>query len=124
MLDRGRGNRCCCSRWLVCTPRYYRTITDRVPGERSRNCPFWSLPTISFAGIAAAASIGLISTLGRLGAFAGPCMIGSTNETGGNFSRGLSLVGSTLIVSAVTFVAMRFAPKAMLPQDCQTGKVS
>jgi MFS transporter, ACS family, tartrate transporter len=82
------------------------------------------LPTTLFAGIAAAASIGLINTVGTLGLFAGPCMIGSTNETGGNFSRGLSLLGGRLIVSAVTFVAMRFARKAMLPQDCQTGKVS
>jgi ACS family tartrate transporter-like MFS transporter len=49
-------------------------------------------------------------------------MIGSTNETGGNFSRGLYLVGGTLIVSAVTIVVMRFARKPMLPQDCQTGK--
>jgi ACS family tartrate transporter-like MFS transporter len=82
------------------------------------------LPTTCFAGIAAAASIGLINTLGTLGLFAGPCMIGSTNETGGNFSRGLYLVGGTLIVSAATIDAMRFAQLAMLPQDCQTGKVS
>jgi ACS family tartrate transporter-like MFS transporter len=84
--------------------------------------PLWSLPTTFFAGTAAAASIGLINSLGTLGGFAGPYMIGSTNETGGNFSRGLYLVGGTLIVSAVTIVVMRFARKRMLPQDCQTGK--
>jgi ACS family tartrate transporter-like MFS transporter len=35
-------------------------------------------------------------------------MIGSTNGTGGHFSRGLYLVGGTLIVSAVTIIIMRF----------------
>jgi ACS family tartrate transporter-like MFS transporter len=92
-------------------------------GVSAAKPPLWSLPTTFFAGTAAAASIGLINSLGTLGGFAGPYMIGSTNETGGNFSRGLYLVGGTLILSAVTIVAMRFARKATLPQDCQTGKV-
>jgi ACS family tartrate transporter-like MFS transporter len=92
-------------------------------GVSAAKPPLWSLPTTFFGGTAAAASIGLINSLGTLGGFAGPYMIGSTNETGGNFSRGLYLVGGTLIVSAVTIVAMRFARQAMLPQNCQTGKV-
>jgi hypothetical protein len=50
-------------------------------------------------------------------------MIGSNDETGGHFSRGLSQAGSTLTVSAVTIAAMRCAGKALLGQDCQTGKV-
>jgi ACS family tartrate transporter-like MFS transporter len=81
------------------------------------------LPTTSFARIAAAASIGAINTLGTLGAFAGPCMMGSTNETGEYSSGGLYPDGGTLNVSATTIVARRFARKATLPQDCQTGKV-
>ncbi len=91
-------------------------------GVSAAKPPLWSLPTTFFAGTAAAASIGLINSLGTLGGFAGPYMIGSTNETGGDFSRGLYLVGGTLVVSAVTIVAMRFARKPMLPQDCQIGK--
>jgi ACS family tartrate transporter-like MFS transporter len=34
-------------------------------------------------------------------------MIGSANGTTGNFTRGLYLVGGTLIVSAVTIILMR-----------------
>ncbi len=48
-----------------------------------------------------------INSLGTLGGFVGPYMIGSTNGTRGNFTRGLYLVGGTLIVSAVTIVVMR-----------------
>lgn len=91
-------------------------------GVSAAKPPLWSLPTTFFAGTAAAASIGLINSLGTLGGFAGPYMIGSTNETGEDFSRGLYLVGGTLIVSAVTIIAMRLARKAVLAQDCQTGK--
>ena len=78
-------------------------------GVSAAKPPLWSLPTTFFAGTAAAASIGLINSLGTLGGFAGPYMIGSTNGTSGNFTRGLYLVGGTLIVSAVTIVIMRLA---------------
>ena len=76
-------------------------------GVSAAKPPLWSLPTTFFAGTAAAASIGLINSLGTLGGFAGPYMIGSTNGISGNFTRGLYFVGSTLIVSAVTIVFMR-----------------
>lgn len=91
-------------------------------GVSAAKPPLWSLPTTFFTGTAAAASIGLINSLGTLGGFAGPYMIGLTNATGRNFSRGLCLVGGTLIVSAVTIVAMRFARRPMLHQNCQAGK--
>jgi ACS family tartrate transporter-like MFS transporter len=78
-------------------------------GVSAAKPPLWSLPTTFFAGTAAAASIGLINSLGTLGGFAGPYMIGSTNGTSGNFSRGLYLVGGTLIVSAVTIIFLDLA---------------
>jgi MFS transporter, ACS family, tartrate transporter len=76
-------------------------------GVSAAKPPLWCLPTTFFAGRAAAASIGLINSLGTLGGFVGPYMIGSTNGTSGNFTRGLYLVGGTLIVSAVTILIMR-----------------
>ena len=78
-------------------------------GVSAAKPPLWCLPTTFFAGTAAAASIGLINSLGTLGGFVGPYMIGSTNGTRGNFTRGLYLVGGTLIVSAVTILIMRLA---------------
>jgi ACS family tartrate transporter-like MFS transporter len=76
-------------------------------GVSAAKPPLWCLPTTFFAGTAAAASIGLINSLGTLGGFAGPYMIGASNGTSGNFTRGLSLVGGTLVVSAVTIIIMR-----------------
>ncbi|MFZ0746256.1 MAG: MFS transporter [Terracidiphilus sp.] len=91
-------------------------------GVSAAKPPLWSLPTTFFAGTAAAASIGLINSLGTLGGFAGPYIIGSTDETSGHFTRGLYLVGGTLIVSAVTIIGMRLALKSMRSQNHQTGE--
>jgi MFS transporter, ACS family, tartrate transporter len=89
-------------------------------GVSAAKPPLWSLPTTFFAGTAAAASIGLINSLGTLGGFVGPYMIGSTNGTRGNFTRGLYLVGGTLIVSAVTIVIMRLVVHRQTNQTRQT----
>jgi ACS family tartrate transporter-like MFS transporter len=92
-------------------------------GVSAAKPPLWCLPTTFFAGTAAAASIGLINSLGTLGGFAGPYMIGSTNGTSGNFTRGLYLVGGTLIVSAVTIVIMHLVVHRQTSQIRQTRKV-
>jgi ACS family tartrate transporter-like MFS transporter len=91
-------------------------------GVSAAKPPLWCLPTTFFAGTAAAASIGLINSLGTLGGFAGPYMVGSTNENGAHFSRGLYLVGCTLIVSAVTIVIMRLAREGQMPKNIKLGK--
>jgi MFS transporter, ACS family, tartrate transporter len=75
-------------------------------GVSAAKPPLWSLPTMFFAEAAAAASIGMINTLGTLGGFVGPYLIGAS-EAGGRFAGGLYLVACMLIVSAVTIVAMR-----------------
>jgi ACS family tartrate transporter-like MFS transporter len=92
-------------------------------GVSAAKPPLWSIPTTFFAGTAAAASIGLINSLGTLGGFAGPYMIGSTNGTSGNFTRGLYLVGGTLVVSAVTIVLMHLVVHRQTNQTRRTGKV-
>jgi ACS family tartrate transporter-like MFS transporter len=91
-------------------------------GVSAAKPPLWSLPTTFFAGTAAAASIGLINSLGTLGGFAGPYMIGSTHGTNGHFSRGLYLVGGTLIVSAVTIIIMRLVVQDDTDHNLQTRK--
>jgi ACS family tartrate transporter-like MFS transporter len=89
-------------------------------GVSAAKPPLWILPTTFFAGTAAAASIGLINSLGTLGGFAGPYMIGATHGAGGTFSRGLYLVGGTLILSAVTIIVMRSIAQVDPDQHIQT----
>jgi ACS family tartrate transporter-like MFS transporter len=91
-------------------------------GVSAAKPPLWSLPTLFFGGSAAAASIGLINSLGTLGGFVGPIMIGANDGGNGHFSRGLYLVGGTLIVSAITILLLRHATQRERDQDLQTRK--
>jgi ACS family tartrate transporter-like MFS transporter len=77
-------------------------------GVSAAKPPLWCLPMMFFAGTGAAASIGLINSLGTLGGFVGPWMIGSADQASGHFARGLYLVGGTLLLSAATIVVLRF----------------
>ena len=57
--------------------------------------PFWALPTIFLTGPAAAASIALINSMGNLGGFVGPYVIGYLTDLTGGFTAGLLyLVGA------------------------------
>jgi ACS family tartrate transporter-like MFS transporter len=76
-------------------------------GVSAAKPPLWTLPTKFFAGTGAAASIGLINSLGTLGGFAGPYMIGSTVKSNTDFSVGLYWVGGSLVVSAITIIVLR-----------------
>lgn len=57
--------------------------------------PFWALPTVFLSGPAAAASIALINSIGNLGGFLGPYVIGHLSDLTGGFTAGLLyLVGA------------------------------
>jgi MFS transporter, ACS family, tartrate transporter len=67
--------------------------------------PFWALPSEFLTGFSAAAGIALITSVGMLGAFAGPYMIGAISMRTGNLYAGLALAGVSLFLSA-TFVLL------------------
>ncbi len=74
-------------------------------GISSAKPPLWSMPTLFLSGPAAAAGIATINSIGNLGGFVGPSMIGWIKQTTGSFRGGLYLVAGFLIVSAaVTLV--------------------
>ena len=51
-------------------------LTVAASGIYGRNGPFWSLPTQFLSGTAAAAGIAFINTIGSVGGFAGPYVVG------------------------------------------------
>jgi ACS family tartrate transporter-like MFS transporter len=62
--------------------------------------PFWALPSEFLTGYSAAAGIALINSVGNLGGFAGPYMIGRiATRTGGPYA-GLAIAGVALFISA------------------------
>jgi MFS transporter, ACS family, tartrate transporter len=63
--------------------------------------PFWALPSEFLTGYSAAAGIALINSVGNLGGFAGPYIIGAIAMKTGNLYAGLMMAGVPLLLSAV-----------------------
>ena len=63
--------------------------------------PLWSMPTLFLSGSAAAAGIATINSIGNLGGFAGPFVIGWIKDLTGSFAGGLYFVAGLLVLSAV-----------------------
>jgi MFS transporter, ACS family, tartrate transporter len=70
-------------------------------GISSAKPPLWSMPTLFLSGPAAAAGIATINSIGNLGGFVGPSMIGWIKQRTGSFAGGLYFVGGLLVLSAV-----------------------
>ena len=68
---------------------------------------FWALPTTFLAGSAAAASIGLINSIGNLGGFAGPYIVGYLNERTHSFIGGMLYLSLSAIVGAGLILTLR-----------------
>jgi ACS family tartrate transporter-like MFS transporter len=62
--------------------------------------PFWALPSEFLTGFSAAAGIALINSVGNLGGFAGPYMIGMIATRTGDLYAGLAIAGVSLFISA------------------------
>ena len=61
---------------------------------------FWSLPSLFLTGPAAAGSIGLINSVGNLGGFMGPFVIGTVEKLTGSFISGLLFLVVSMALSA------------------------
>jgi len=70
-------------------------------GISSAKPPLWSMPTLFLSGSAAAAGIATINSIGNLGGFVGPAMIGWIKDLTGSFQGGLLFVAGLLVLSAI-----------------------
>lgn len=84
-------------------------------GISSSKPPLWSMPTMFLSGSAAAAGIATINSIGNLGGFVGPAMIGWIKERTGSFEGGLYFVAGLLVLSAVLTLLLSRAPAAAEP---------
>jgi ACS family tartrate transporter-like MFS transporter len=70
---------------------------------------FWALPTSFLTGTAAAASIGLINSIGNLGGFAGPYIVGYISNKTGSFRGGLMVLSGSAVLAAGIILSLREA---------------
>jgi ACS family tartrate transporter-like MFS transporter len=78
-----------------------------VTGLKAYQPAFWSLPTLFLTETAAAASIGLINSVGNLGGFLGPYVIGANDKATGSFVGGIYFVCGAMFSCAVIILSLQ-----------------
>jgi ACS family tartrate transporter-like MFS transporter len=74
-------------------------------GIKAYQPAFWSLPSLFLTDVAAAGSIGLINSLGNLGGFFGPTILGKVENLTGSFVGGIYyLSGSMAMCVMIIFL--------------------
>ncbi len=78
-------------------------VTIAFAGTLAFTPPFWSIPQSFLSGAAAAGGIAAISSLGVIGGFVAPSVIGYLGNVSGDFRVGLGIDGSLAIILAAAF---------------------
>jgi len=86
-------------------------ITVALIGITSARAIFWTIPTRFLTGRAAAGGIAFINSIGTIGGFVGPAVIGVLKDRSGSFSSGLLAMTGFLLVSTVLSGSLRFVVK-------------
>jgi ACS family tartrate transporter-like MFS transporter len=82
-------------------------LSVAIAGVMAARPPFWALPTEFLSGRKAAAGIAAINSIGNLGGFFGPALIGYARELTGSFTIGLMVSAVTLLASALFTLSLR-----------------
>lgn len=72
---------------------------------------FWSLPSLFLTEAAAAGSIGLINSVGNLGGFVGPYMLGYLKDYTGSYLLGIVFLSTSVAISATIIVTLGLGKK-------------
>ena len=75
--------------------------------------PFWSIPSMWLTGAAAAAGIAWINSLGNLGGFFGPTLVGWAKDLTGSFAGGLYALAVCSLISAMVSLFWIRVPRSV-----------
>jgi MFS family permease len=89
-------------------------LTLAFVGLKSTIAPFWAMTTAFLGGTAAAAGIAFINSVGNLGGYAGPHLVGVLKDKTGSNVAALLLLGAALLGMAFFTLVL---PKAPRPRD-------
>ena len=67
---------------------------------------FWTLPTQFLTGVAAAAGVALINTIGNLAGFSAPYITGAVHDWTGGYEVPMFIVGGFMLVSAILMIVL------------------
>ena len=103
--------------WTIGTWWSLAGITIAAIGFYGTKGPFWSMPTMFLTGAAAATGIAWINSLGNLGGFFGPSLVGWAKTLTGSYSGGLYALALCALVSAVISLFWLHIPQAVAVRD-------
>jgi MFS transporter, ACS family, tartrate transporter len=76
-------------------------------GVTAARAIFWSIPTRFLTGVAAAGGLAFINSIGTVGGFVGPFMMGWLREFSGSYMAGLTAVAVIMIAAAVASMSLK-----------------
>ena len=92
-------------------------FTLALMGLKAYMPAFWALPSLILTESAAAGSIGLINSVGNLGGFVGPFLLGYLETETHSFWPGLLYLCFSMIVSATIIFTLGLGHRAAKPQS-------
>jgi MFS transporter, ACS family, tartrate transporter len=76
-------------------------------GVSAARAVFWTLPTRFLTGVAAAGGLAFINSIGTVGGFAGPTMMGWLREFSGSYAFGLAAVAAIMVAAAAASMSLK-----------------
>lgn len=76
---------------------------------------FWALPSLFLVATAKASSVGFINSVGNLGGFVGPFLLGTLKEKTGSYAPGLIYATISMIVSATIILFLGLGRREQSP---------
>ncbi len=83
------------------------SFTIAVMGIYGSFGPFWSIPSSFLTGTAAAGAIAMINSIGNLGGFAGPYLMGFIGDAAGSFTGGVIFLAACMLAAAMLLMMVR-----------------
>jgi MFS transporter, ACS family, tartrate transporter len=76
-------------------------------GVTAARAIFWTIPTRFLTGVAAAGGLAFINSIGTVGGFVGPSMMGWLKEFSGSYVVGLTAVAAIMIAATVASISLK-----------------
>lgn len=83
--------------------------------------PFWAMPSEFLTGFSAASGIAFINSVGNLGGFFGPSIVGFITQKTGKLYGGLAFAGVSMLVAAALVLLLRKAASVRVPTQAKTN---
>jgi len=90
------------------------TLSLAMLGLASMLGPFWAFATSFLSGIGAAAGIALVNSVGNIGGFVGPNIIGYVQQTTHGFAGGLIVIGAILAAGGLLVLPINSGKKPLV----------